>query len=611
MQKQNLADLLSNSLYRIPDYQRGYAWDTPQWKDFAEDVDALIDEKIRNHYTGTIVTFKPTNETPQSYGTRKLVCEDVVDGQQRLTTSILYLSIILNQLTDLGLSEYEEDKANYLYKRSNTRLTLNNDTQQIFSELIKDGRPNIQPQSRHQQRLADAYSFFSKHLNGIPTDIKAQRLAALYDAITSKLVFTLYEIEEECEIGMTFELMNSRGKGLSTLEMLKNYFMHWVYRNLQEQPDEAADLTKLINQQWKTAYVNIGSVDGEEDQVLRAAWIFMCSPEPKNWSGYQGFKEPPYFPIRKFIQTKTTMEAVKVKMEVFVDLLATASNHYAAIKNPTNSRALNGDECKWLKKLNNGGNLANFLPLIIAARMGCVSGKITKESYVELLQTLETFLYRVFMFEGKRSNAGKSRLYRMGHEVYLDPSKLEQFTKELHGIINRYSPHQDFIEQLKEPGAWYAWSRLLKYTLYEYELKLLRTGVEPKLTWQEISNSTLEHILPQQPEQGSQWLKDWKPEEIEKYQHDIGNMCLTYDNSRYQNFEFARKRGQAGSGYCYAHSDIQQEREIANYPEWTAESVQKRRAELISWIQERWAKKQTAPDISPDIETEDEDITEE
>jgi len=51
MQKQNLADLLSNSLYRIPDYQRGYAWDKPQWKDFAEDVDALIDEKIRHQYT--------------------------------------------------------------------------------------------------------------------------------------------------------------------------------------------------------------------------------------------------------------------------------------------------------------------------------------------------------------------------------------------------------------------------------------------------------------------------------------------------------------------------------------------------------------------------------
>jgi len=53
-------------------------------------------------------------------------------------------------------------------------------------------------------------------------------LKELFLAVTQRLHFTFYKIEDECEIGMTFELMNSRGKGLSVLELLKNYLMHWV-----------------------------------------------------------------------------------------------------------------------------------------------------------------------------------------------------------------------------------------------------------------------------------------------------------------------------------------------------------------------------------------------
>jgi len=33
---------------------------------------------------------------------------------------------------------------------------------------------------------------------------------------------------------MTFELMNSRGKDLSSMELLKNYLMYWVYRNIPD-----------------------------------------------------------------------------------------------------------------------------------------------------------------------------------------------------------------------------------------------------------------------------------------------------------------------------------------------------------------------------------------
>ena len=57
MNKKTLTSLFTESLYRIPDYQRGYAWEEKQWKDFIQDIDALVDEQVTSHYTGTVVVY--------------------------------------------------------------------------------------------------------------------------------------------------------------------------------------------------------------------------------------------------------------------------------------------------------------------------------------------------------------------------------------------------------------------------------------------------------------------------------------------------------------------------------------------------------------------------
>lgn len=98
MEKKTLSNILEGKIFQIPDYQRGYAWEAKQWKDFVQDIDALIDDKIISHYTGTIVIYQPIDKPTENYGTKKLEIVDVVDGQQRLTTCSLYLSIILREL---------------------------------------------------------------------------------------------------------------------------------------------------------------------------------------------------------------------------------------------------------------------------------------------------------------------------------------------------------------------------------------------------------------------------------------------------------------------------------------------------------------------------------
>jgi len=610
VEKQNLSELFSGMLFKIPDYQRGYAWEEKQWNDFIEDIDALIsDRKVKYHYTGTIVTFTPPNQTDVIYNRKPVKCVDVVDGQQRLTTVCLYLSVIIHALIKEGYEDYKNDIPDFLFCGETSKLTPANGTEDLFLQLLKAGTPRNQLNTPHEKRLAEAVKYFSNHIESIlgDTDKGVEYLVSLYQAIISKLRFTYYTIEEECEIGMTFELMNSRGKGLSVLELLKNYFMHWVSRNVDDEEDRSG-LTKKVNHVWKDVYENVGTSTGTESQCLRIAWTLYCHHLPKNWHGYDGFKEKEYVPLRDF--SKKSMAETEQFLTRFVEGLANVSLHYACVVSPKEINTSSKTELQWLHRIHNTGNIANFLPLIVAARIHVIDKKVSEDEYIALLKSLECFSYRVFLVEGKRSNAGKSSFFRWGKELFDGDKTCSEITTDIYGLIDYYVNDQIFKYKIKEPFQWYGRKRLLKYTLFEYEQHLLdkdSKGQAPRITWKDLAkDSTLEHILPQNPEENSHWLMVWTDEDIKKYKHDIGNFVLTRDNSSYKNFEFERKKGQAGNGICYANSDIRQERKIADYSDWTKEELQQRREELEAWILDRW-KVPEVRQLKDIVEDEDED----
>lgn len=609
MEKKTLSNILEGKIFQIPDYQRGYAWEEKQWKDFVQDIDALIDDKIISHYTGTIVIYQPSKKPTENYGTKRLEIVDVVDGQQRLTTCSLYLSIIIKELIKISQEDFNAEIPIYLYSGSKSKLRLNNDTADFYLDLISKGVSNIEANSVHQKRIYDAYCFLKKHIEEQLTkrvDKGEDYLRDLFDAIIRKLNFSFYPIEVESEIGMTFELMNSRGKNLSSMELLKNYLMYWVYRNILDN-SEKEDFTSKINKTWKEVYVNIAKCNGSESQCLRIAWTLFVNYTPKNWNGYSGFKSDEVIPLRNF--NSKSKEDVKEFLLKFVDGLALISKHYSAIIKPNNN-SFDENELNLLTKIRNAGNIANYLPLMVASRIKKETNEVTKDDYFDLLKSLEIFSYRVFLWEGKRSNAGLSKFYRWADDVFSSKYSLKSVTDWIYGTINWYSPENGFRKSLTEDFfGWYHYRRLLKYTLFEYELFLLKGKNKPKLNWEDLTDSTIEHILPQNPDSNSNWLIKWTDEERKKYLHDISNLVLTKDNSRYSNFEFDRKKGIAGSGFSYSNSDIRQERKIAEYDDWTPDTCKKRREELTNWVIKNWGiDKHYQEPIVDVIEEDDEPI---
>lgn len=75
--------------YVVPLFQRSYSWDKKQWNVLWEDIAELYEQSNpRSHFMGSIVTI-PTVSLPQ--GVAKYL---LIDGQQRLTTIFILLSLL-------------------------------------------------------------------------------------------------------------------------------------------------------------------------------------------------------------------------------------------------------------------------------------------------------------------------------------------------------------------------------------------------------------------------------------------------------------------------------------------------------------------------------------
>ena len=120
----SLDSVFKEKIFRIPDYQRGYAWQPEQLKDFWEDLVNLSGN--RSHYTG-VLTLKqiPSQYIAESDKEFWLVDDhsylvyNIVDGQQRLTTFIIFLQAFVDLIKTLPGNKGKSDESIYITENLN------------------------------------------------------------------------------------------------------------------------------------------------------------------------------------------------------------------------------------------------------------------------------------------------------------------------------------------------------------------------------------------------------------------------------------------------------------------------------------------------------------
>ena len=156
------ADLLEKRLFRIPHYQRAYSWRRAERQDMFKDLLKLKDRPGNSHFMATVVGL--CRDTVPIVTDEYDVIE-IVDGQQRLTTLVILLKVIAQELES---SLTDDDKAalttearlerelqELLVKQDELSLILlqtNHDRSQYFADFLRHG---ASPPVSDAQTLAD------------------------------------------------------------------------------------------------------------------------------------------------------------------------------------------------------------------------------------------------------------------------------------------------------------------------------------------------------------------------------------------------------------------------------------------------------------------------
>ena len=319
---QSLSQIFQNRIFRIPDYQRGYAWQGQQLRDFWEDIVNL--QSDRYHYTG-LLSLKKLNQEERS----KLGNDDswilktgfnayhIVDGQQRITTFVIMLNEIIeftcklpenNGKSDeeiyLGFDNIRDIKAKYISRKrppKNIIITYmfgyendNPSAEYLKYKVLGQEYGGTIKETYYTKNLKYAKEFFGKELQAYYDKKGIEGITDLYRKLTLQLMFNIHEIEDDYDVFVAFETMNNRGKRLTNLELLKNrlIYLTTLYSNDIFDETDKIELRKLINEAWSEVYYQLGRNEDKllsDDDFLRAHWIMYYSYSRKRGDDYIKF----------------------------------------------------------------------------------------------------------------------------------------------------------------------------------------------------------------------------------------------------------------------------------------------------------------------------------
>jgi len=674
---QSFDDLFTKRIFRIPDYQRGYAWQKRQLTDFWEDLLSL--DGNRSHYTGVISIKSVPKEKINGWHEEKWLINKrnykpyyVVDGQQRLTTASILLNCLVEKAkvvsTKNGLRKEEAYLNGYTLKEIENQFisiseppdnilkaykfgyeTDNPSFEYLRYKIFKEKQEGEVNETFYTLNLENAKLFFDENIDKIIQGKGPSILETLFEKLTQRFLFNLYELNDDFDVFVAFETMNNRGKSLSDLELLKNrlIYLTTLYSNKEADYDKKYVIREIINDSWKQVYFQLGRNKLQplnDDDFLKAHWIMYFRFTRKKGNDYiKNLLDEEFSPKNVLETIKTSVSSLKEvatineadnnqeedfeidieENEEFVQLsklpiqnivsyvksLQNAAKHWYNSYNPEKIPELVNEEKKYLDKLNRIG-IMFFRPLIMAS---FANENIQIEDRIKLFKAIERFIFINFRMSRAMSNHRSSHYYNAARELYKDKVSIDKLIEQLEWDMDyafnengsyKINYFTDYIEKRfsSNQTGFYGWNSI-RYFLYEYEEELRELRNQPILTWKNFIKNrkdkiSIEHILPQTTD------KDCWKKVIEKYSDSetkflkgsLGNLLplSMAINSSLQNdcFEGKKKVKQDDNGTNIRNgyeNGSYSEQMVSQEIEWTAETIMNRGLKLLEFMERRWS----------------------
>ncbi|MGJ7917786.1 DUF262 domain-containing protein [Massilia sp. LXY-6] len=633
MKLESLAELFSRHTFETPDYQRGYAWQEENVLEFWSDLECIAVNNPR-HFMGTLIL------EVAGAGNRALV----VDGQQRLTTTVLLISALADALHVGGLSEVEQEvRTRFLGSAEQPKFRYGS-THDAWPYLAF----HVFKDAAYVARAAEFDSAYTQNLSGALEALRDRvnrlspaALLQLRDKIENKLLFNVVQVDPaQFNIHVAFESINHRGRPLTCLELLKNRLIYLTTMIQSAAIDEETGeqyrtgLRTAVNSTWSDIYNwlgRCGKTPLDEDEFLRTHSIVYFKADTSEG----GWLENLLFKTKFSVASATGGKLTAEELTRYLNSMRLAALLWSHIRRP---RDMPEKQMLWLERIEHVHRPV-FDPLILAAYMRMVEGKQVAidlrktegedEQLVDLLVEIERFIVLIYLISGRRGHTGRKDFYRLAHLLYEGnlrddgvpmgtadslvyaarhvKASADNFGQWLNGEWtyedNEFGWYgwinlEAFATQMKrelQSGDGYYGLSLTKVLLYEYEDYLRSTHKgDRKVKWGSVGNETIEHIYPQD---STQWTKfneklgtRNKKGKRNSYCHSLGNLLLLSrgKNASLQNNPYKGRHEDNAKRARFANGSFSETEVAAEYSDWLPSHIEKRGQKLLRFAEQRW-----------------------
>ncbi|WP_441720190.1 DUF262 domain-containing protein [Helicobacter pylori] len=583
MELLDLDGVIEKGVFEIPSYQRGYAWQMRQLKDFWNDLEHVSKLGNQFHYMHSLTLRELENEFENS-------TFEIIDGQQRLATSLILLGLLAkttqNKDSKYSLINLEPILSYKYYGLSEAFRAITEEEKDL--KAFKT--------SFYAKNLIDAYAFFKEKISDTPIET----LEKMFDALIKKMLFSVVGLNDNrIDPFSSFETINNRGKDLSTLELLKNrlYFVaHKICegKKLEKLQQEINDTYTLIYhdlRQFEDDHLEgflkhfVAYYYGEKGDFKKRL-LEMEFNAHKRYTDNTNFNEE-YEKIDDLLFYLSHSSKVWYFLHTLDEksiTLIVDDNKKLEIEITPKMRGLL-DKMRRLNALSDNAFLPLLLSLLTIQRAGKSANEqpYTTKELEGLLEHLERFGFLIYGVAGK--DTAKNEWIELAfkaiqaYRFWGDKITIENLPTLEKNFFNRQGNSalellEESIHSKKNTEKWYKRGKVLNYLLYEYEL---HHNPETTLNF-DSSIESIEHILPQKPNQGySAKEKNWakNPNIV----HALGNLLLMAKNanSSLSNKPFDEKRKQYLKG-SYS------EKEVAKNASFGVEQIKERSEKLLDFL---------------------------
>ena len=202
-----ITNIFNNStLVEVPFFQRSYVWKEDLWSRLLEDMEYVVKTR-KPHFLGSIILKEGRKP---AVGENFSACKTVVDGQQRLTTFLIFLKVLCMKLNQTVMFDYQ-----FRIMGQSIALRHGKNDVDAFEKVMATEKPEKIDNPAPESRIIEAFNYFVEHIDETKLDIMT---------LLMNTQFVQIDLDSDEDEQQIFDTINSLGVNLTTSELLKNYF---------------------------------------------------------------------------------------------------------------------------------------------------------------------------------------------------------------------------------------------------------------------------------------------------------------------------------------------------------------------------------------------------